>query len=246
MIKISVITVCYNADHTIEETIKSVISQSYKHIEYIIIDGNSQDDTLSIISQYISYNIKLISENDNGVYDAMNKGIFVANGDYIIFMNSGDCFVTDDTIEKMVSNFENDYDILYGNSIILQNRKSVIKKYTNSSFKLFAYLLSGNMICHQAMFVKKELLLNNPFDVNYKICADKDFLIKMIKNKKNLHWVDINVVLYNGIDGISSSVSNQDRIREETDMIIKCYYPFWFFLLLPIKTIIRFLKRVSY
>ena len=98
----SVITVCRNAQHTIEDTLQSVITQSYHHVEYIVIDGNSTDGTLSIIRRYQERIAHVVSEPDRGLYDAMNKGLRLATGDYVCFLNAGDCFHEDDTLQQMV------------------------------------------------------------------------------------------------------------------------------------------------
>ena len=114
---VSVVTVTLNCRDDIEDTIKSVINQSYKKIEYLIIDGKSNDGTLNIINKYIKHIDYFVSEKDNGIYDAFNKSIKNSKGDWIIFMNSGDKFVEDDVIEKVFSK-KNDCDFIYGNTIV--------------------------------------------------------------------------------------------------------------------------------
>jgi glycosyltransferase involved in cell wall biosynthesis len=105
--KFSIITVTYNAEKVLEDTIQSVISQTYHHIEYIIVDGASKDGTLSIINRYRPHIHTVVSEPDKGLYDAMNKGIALANGDYLCFLNAGDCFHEDDTLQQMVHTIKN-------------------------------------------------------------------------------------------------------------------------------------------
>ena len=100
--KFSVITVTYNAEAVLEDTIQSVISQTYHHVEYILVDGASKDSTLSIIDRYRDRITRIVSEPDKGLYDAMNKGIALASGDYLCFLNAGDCFHEDDTLQQMV------------------------------------------------------------------------------------------------------------------------------------------------
>jgi glycosyltransferase involved in cell wall biosynthesis len=123
--KFSIITVTYNAEKVLEDTIQSVISQTYHHIEYIIVDGASKDGTLSIINRYRSRIHTVVSEPDKGLYDAMNKGIALASGDYLCFLNAGDCFHEDDTLQQMVHTINGNElpDILYGETAIVDKHR---------------------------------------------------------------------------------------------------------------------------
>ncbi len=118
--KFSIITVTYNAGKVLEDTIQSVITQTYKNMEYILVDGGSTDNTLSIINQYRSMIQQVISEPDRGLYDAMNKGIKMATGDYICFLNAGDAFHEDDTLQQMVHSLTENAlpDVLYGETAL--------------------------------------------------------------------------------------------------------------------------------
>ena len=152
--KFSIITVTYNAEKVLEDTIQSVISQTYHHIEYIIVDGASKDGTLSIINRYRSRIHTVVSEPDKGLYDAMNKGIALASGDYLCFLNAGDCFHEDDTLQQMVHTINGNElpDILYGETAIVDKdrhflrmrRLSAPETLTWKSFK------QGMLVCHQA------------------------------------------------------------------------------------------------
>lgn len=164
--KISIVTVSYNAEEEIENTIVSVISQTYPNIEYIIIDGNSNDNTLNIINKYISKIHKIVSEPDNGIYDAMNKGINMASGEYIIFMNAGDKFYNSNVLENVFK--EHDYsDVIYG---------KVIRHFPNYDYienpRPIESLNKGMVFDHQAVFVKSQLLKREKFNLNYRIIAD--------------------------------------------------------------------------
>lgn len=117
--KITVVTVCFNAESIIEETIKSVLSQTYEDIEYIIIDGRSTDSTRQIIDKYADRISKIISEPDKGIYDAMNKGIALATGDYINFMNAGDTFSSNEAIKEVVLKIDPESDVIYGDSTMI-------------------------------------------------------------------------------------------------------------------------------
>mgnify|MGYP000663071696 CR=1 FL=1 len=149
--KISVITIVYNGEKYIRETILSLINQGYENLEYIIIDGGSTDNTLNIIKSY--KNIKLISENDKGIYDAMNKGIKAASGDYILFLNSGDFFITNNAV-KLITNAPNIEDLIFCD-IQIRSKKEVYHQINSSNPK---QILLDRMICHQAILHKRSLL----------------------------------------------------------------------------------------
>jgi glycosyltransferase involved in cell wall biosynthesis len=166
--KITVVTVCYNAAKTLEKTIQSVINQTYNNIEYIIIDGASTDGTLEIIKKYedrISY---WQSEPDEGIYDAMNKGIKAATGEWINFMNSGDSFYSNDVLEKLVPQVDDDSVIVYGDvNLIFQSDELKIKPYRLDFLKEH-----GMCFCHQSCFVKTSYHKEHLFDISFKIVAD--------------------------------------------------------------------------
>lgn len=125
--KFSVITVTYNAEKVLEDTIQSVISQTYHHVEYIIVDGASKDGTMAIVDQYRDRINQVISEPDKGLYDAMNKGIALATGDYLCFLNAGDSFHEDDTLQKMVHsiNINELPDVLYGQTALVDTKRQI-------------------------------------------------------------------------------------------------------------------------
>lgn len=168
--KVSIVTVCYNSAKTIERTIKSVAGQDYTNIEYIIIDGGSTDGTLDIIDRYKDKISVLVSEPDKGIYDAMNKGIARATGDIIGFMNSDDWYA-DGAIAAIVDSFsKTDADIVYGKTIVSKN--GICQERINGSLNDICF---GMVFCHQAVFVKSDLLRYHPFDISYKIVADYEF-----------------------------------------------------------------------
>lgn len=171
---ISVVTVCYNAKDILEETILSVISQTYKELEYIVIDGGSKDGTLSIVKKYESDISFFISEPDKGIYDAMNKGVKAAKGDYILFMNSGDCFYSDTTLEDWGAYINNENaDVYYGDCIY---------KYPYGDRYMKALPLKGirrmMVFSHQSVMVAASILKNRLFDIRYRFAADYDFLLR--------------------------------------------------------------------
>lgn len=196
--KFSVITVTYNAGATLEDTIQSVITQSYKNLEYIIVDGGSKDRTPEIISKYKAHIHKVVSEPDNGLYDAMNKGIRLATGDYICFLNAGDELHEDDTLLMMVHSIKESEipDVMYGETAIVDEeghflrmrRLSAPERLTWKSFR------SGMLVCHQAFFVRRELA--EPFDLQYRFSADFDWCIRIMKKSQVLHNTHLTLIDY--------------------------------------------------
>lgn len=222
--KVSIITVCLNCENVLEDTIKSVLNQTYKNIQYVIVDGESKDNTLDIIKKYKKYNnfIKYISEKDNGIYYAMNKGINISDGDIIFFLNAGDKFCDSNVVGNVVKQFKDGgYDLVYGNIVNVFKGRHIIKKYD----KVNKYFLLKNSICHQCIFVRR-LVFNktNLFDTKYKICADFDWLMKCFnKNDIKMMYFDKNICVYD-YSGFSSNPNNLNLIQSERYMILRKYY----------------------
>lgn len=170
MLKVSVITVCYNAVSTIEETMLSVLNQTYTNIEYIIIDGGSTDGTVDIIKKYADRLAYWVSEPDKGIYDAMNKGIAVATGEYINFMNAGDMFYNEGTISEVIEQTNCDYDIVYGDNISILKHSKYRKKAG-----LASNLSKGMPFCHQSAFIKTRFHQQHPFITSFKSAGDYKF-----------------------------------------------------------------------
>ena len=175
-VKISIVTVCFNSAKTIEQTIKSVLNQSYKNIEYIVIDGGSTDGTLDIIRKYEPYITYWVSEPDKGIYDAMNKGIKASNGELIAFINSDDWY-HEDAMQHFAEVYERQpADVLFGDIIFINDNE---EKYVSNENVDLDKLMYTNMLCHQAICTRTVLMKENPFDLQYKIAADYDFLLKL-------------------------------------------------------------------
>lgn len=177
MRKVSIITVCYNSERTIRKTIESVLRQSYSNIEYIVIDGKSSDKTVQIIGEYtdrFAGRLRLISEPDNGIYDAMNKGISIATGELIGILNSDD-YYEPDAVTNMISAMKEDrYQILYGFMRSLKDGKEYMISRQSHCF------LREGMICHPACFVTKTVYDDfGAFDLQYVSVADYDFMLRM-------------------------------------------------------------------
>ena len=179
--KFSIITVTYNAGAVLEDTIQSVITQTYRNVEYIIVDGGSKDHTLDIINRYREHIHTLVSEPDKGLYDAMNKGIRLATGDYLCFLNAGDELHEDDTLQLMVHSITGTElpDVLYGETAIVDEeghflRMRRLSAPENLNWKSFK---DGMLVCHQAFFPRRELA--EPYDLRYRFSADFDWCIRI-------------------------------------------------------------------
>lgn len=242
MKKITVVTICYNAENCIKETIRSVLDQSFKDFEYLIIDGKSKDNTVSIIKEFDDKRIVLVSEKDKGIYDAMNKGIRLSSGEYIIFMNSGDAFADSKVLEDISSELK--ADVVFGNALIKKQEGTVREKYSDKKFRLFIMFLSGYMINHQTIFTKTELLKKYMFDLSYKICADRALYAKLLKNKSSFKRIDRDIVKYDGIEGISSKRENLKNMILENDRVIKENFRFAYLITNPLKQFVRIFRHL--
>jgi glycosyltransferase involved in cell wall biosynthesis len=222
--KFSIITVTYNARKVLENTIRSVISQTYRNIEYIIIDGASKDDTLSLIEKYHRYIHTLVSEPDGGLYEAMNKGIAYATGDYLCFLNAGDSFHKDDTLQQTVCSISTIGclpDVLYGETALVDKKRNFLRmrrlsapeKLTWKSFK------RGMLVCHQAFFAKRSLV--DPYDLHYRFSADFDWCIRIMKKSQYLHNTHLTL-----IDYLDEGITTQNRkasLKERFHIMTKHY-----------------------
>ena len=178
---VSIITVSYNSQETIRKTIESVNSQTYNNIEFIIIDGESTDNTISIIKEFDNVDV-LISEPDSGLYDAMNKGIFIAKGQLIGILNSDDIFFDDNVVSDVVQYHErSEVDISIGNIVQYKNDE-IIRYYNSKNWKPKA-LKYGYMPPHPSMFVKKDIYKEfGRYKLNYFIAADYEIMIRFFLN----------------------------------------------------------------
>jgi glycosyltransferase involved in cell wall biosynthesis len=237
--KISIITICRNSQNTIEETIKSVINQSIQNqIEYIIIDGSSTDRTIDIIKKYQkSYSIDLVSEPDAGIYDAMNKGIDLATGEYLNFMNSGDYFFSNKSVEKILPYLNTENKIVYGDTEIRYSNFKKIKKEPNPN-KLWM-----GRTPHQSAFIEKKIMKQYKYNTSNKLVADFEFFLQVYYSGGKIKKIPFIISSF-AKDGISEKKSMQvikDAHRTvkkfKKGLLVDIYYN-----LLKIKPLI---KRVS-
>lgn len=181
---VSIITVCYNAERYIEQTIRSVLDQSYPWVEYIIVDGASTDHTLEIIAGFEDRIARIVSEKDEGLYDAMNKGLDLATGEYVLFLNADDRLYGNDTLQAALSCCQ-DPDALYGEALLIdQEGKSLGLRSEKTPHKTpkrltWKSLRDGMTVSHQAFIVRRSLAVR--YDLRYRICADIDWMIRCLK-----------------------------------------------------------------
>ena len=189
MDKVTIVTVTYNAEASIEETILSVIHQSYENIEYIVIDGASTDATVDIIKQYEEKIDYWVSEPDGGIYYAMNKAIEKATGEWINFMNAGDTFADLDTVAYVMAHKNANAELIYGNYRVKGSRK--IKRALPQSewFHTMPF-------CHQTLFTKTEIMKQELFDTCFELAADHNFIIKMYRQQKQFLYIDRLVAIF--------------------------------------------------
>lgn len=212
--KLSVITIVYNNVKDIERTMLSVLNQTYKNIEYIIIDGGSTDGTKDQIYKYKSRLTQFISEPDKGIYDAMNKGLNLATGDYILFMNSGDEIYAPETVTEIFET-ESSADIYYGETEMFNERWESLGQRRHSTPKYFNWksFRYGMNISHQAIYVKRSIA--GTFDLQYRYSADIDWIIRAAKKSSNIVNTHMYVAKYlvGGISKKSHLASLKERFR---------------------------------
>lgn len=236
--KISVVTVCYQAERNIAKTIESVKHQSYPDIEYLIIDGGSSDRTLEIVYETLGdFPVQVVSEPDHGIYDAMNKGVRMASGDYVHFLNAGDTYFSSDVIEKTVRKIEKtDADIVYGDiEYLYPDGKRERRNYDGKCAKQI-YYLTGDCINHQAMFARKSLLKRDMFDTSLKICADRDWMMRKSKGKASFCAMGFPVCIYS-YDG--ASLLQKDVYNREVSLCIRRHYPWGY----PLFAVFEFMRK---
>lgn len=218
--KISVVTICWNAERVVRSTLESTLTQNYENFEVVIIDGQSSDKTLEIIysiidkSHFPQERITIISEKDKGVYDAMNKGVRIAKGEYVLFMNCGDSFYNNNVLsnfDKALERGEN-ADVYYGNTIMnFYEGKGVFHDGEDTP--------RNNVMpfIHQSAITRRSLLIKHPFDLSYRICADFELYYWMRASKCRFIHENFIVSCYDAREGLSEN--NPLQIRREKDRI---------------------------
>lgn len=227
---VSVITPCYNSSSTIEKTLECIEDQTYNNIEYIIIDGGSTDDTLKIIERHkekLPRKLKIISEKDNGIYDAMNKGIRLAEGQLIGIVNSDDWY-EDDTVAQIVKNYRsNQYEVIYG------MQRNYFQEKEKVTFIYHHDFLPEQMITHPTCFVTADTYRDlGMFDTRYRSAADYDLMLRFYESKKVI-FTPVMRILSNfrlgGMSGSQTGVQENAAIRYHRGYMSKKRYQFVMF-----------------
>lgn len=227
--KVTIVTITYNAAKVLGPTLQSVSSQTYSDIEHWIIDGASKDDTLKIAEEYKQHDdetnngheVKILSEPDNGIYYAMNKGLKLATGDYILFLNAGDTLKSSDTIDAVCSSLYDGEElpaVIYGDTDIVDSEYHFVRhrrlappeKLTWRSF------MHGMLVCHQAFYARADIARNIPYDTKYRHSADVDWCIKVLKegHRRKLPNRRVHTVVANFLDGGDSTKNHKESLRE--------------------------------
>lgn len=219
MMFFSVITINYNNKEGLRQTINSVMEQICDDYEYIIIDGGSTDGSVELIKEYSDRINYWVSERDNGIYHAMNKGVAKAHGDYCIFMNSGDMFY-DNSVLKTISRCMTNEDILVG-KIVSENENKYL--FDSPSHPISLYYLYSATVPHQSSFIKTELLRLYPYDEELKIVSDWKFYVQsIIMHNCTIRYVDVNVARF---DTFGVSTSNPDIMWKEKEKVLSELFP---------------------
>lgn len=237
---LSIITINLNNASGLRKTLESVSGQTFKDFEVIVVDGKSKDESIDVIKQYSSIINKWISESDNGIYYAQNKGINMSHGEYLLFLNSGDVLVHQNILEKMAQHLH-EADIVYGDLEIVEPAKRWIKKY--SSPITFGYFLRDTLP-HQASFIKRSMLEKvGRFDESLVLAADwKFFLDAICKHNATLYYADEVISAYD-YTGISSLKENEKKLLEERKSVLINEYPRFYFELYELKTKYKQISR---
>ena len=222
--KFSIITITYNAASVIKPTLASVIAQTYTDYEYILVDGGSKDDTVAIAKASGIEFAHIISERDNGIYDAMNKGMALATGDYLCFLNAGDAFHAPGTLQAIVDAIAGEKelpDVLYGETAEVDDNRNFVRMRRLQAPKQLHWhsFKAGMLVCHQAFYARREIA--PVYDLKYRLSADVDWCIKVMKRAKKMVNVNATVVDYlqNGI----SLQYHRKSLMERFDIMSKHY-----------------------
>ncbi len=228
--KITIITVTYNAASVLQRTLDSVCTQTYKDIEHLIIDGASKDETVQMAESYkaqVPYKVVIRSEPDQGLYDAMNKGLHKATGDYLIFLNAGDALHANDTLETVSQLSSNSPAVIYGDTSIVDSEGRFLhlrrlrppKQLTWKSFK------QGMLVCHQAFYVRTDIAQQEDYDLLYRHSADVDWCIRVMKRAELQHLplVNTNAILADFMEGGNTTQNHRASLKERYQVMCHHY-----------------------
>ena len=257
MIKFTIVTCTFNAEHELQRTLDSVFHQSYADVEHLILDGLSSDRSVEMAQTYkqrsdearTGHEVVVCSERDSGLYDAMNKGIARATGDYIVFLNAGDTFPSEATLEHIahsIGDGEALPGVIYGDTDIVNDEGRFLRhrrlqppaKLTWRSFR------NGMLVCHQAFYVLTTLAKDNLYNLNYRFSADVDWCIRVMKEAERRHLTLKNVdeVVVNYLDGGMTEKNHRASLRERFS-IMRYHYGLPLTLIMHVWFAVRQLKK---
>lgn len=257
MIKFTIVTCTFNAEHELQRTLDSVFRQSYADVEHLILDGLSRDRSVEMAQTYrqrsdearTGHEVVVCSERDSGLYDAMNKGIARATGDYIVFLNAGDTFPSEATLEHIahsIGDGEALPGVIYGDTDIVNDEGRFLRhrrlqppaKLTWRSFR------NGMLVCHQAFYALTTLAKDNPYNLYYRFSADVDWCIRVMKEAERQHLTLKNVdeVVVNYLDGGMTEKNHRASLRERFS-IMRRHYGLLLTLIMHVWFAVRQLKK---
>lgn len=207
---ISIITITYNAEKEIAATMKSVAEQTFHDFEHIIVDGASSDNTLGTARRLGTPTLRILSERDRGLYDAMNKGLSLARGRYVLFLNAGDAFHSPETLQAYAAECANDKDIIFSDTVIVDSDRHILKPrhLTAPEILTFESFSKGMLVCHQAFMVKRSIAPR--YDLSYRFSADYDWTIRCIRNTTPGRCANLHTI---GIDYLSDGLTDKNHIK---------------------------------
>lgn len=221
--KLSIITINYNNAEGLKQTVNSVLNQTYKDFEHIVIDGNSNDGSIDVLKSKEAVNFKYISEPDSGIYNAMNKGIKTATGKYLLFLNSGDYLENENVLENVHHYLNDDYSILAGSIIFEEHAGSRPREHPDKM--TFSYLI-GNAISHPSTFIKRDLFSKyGNYDESFKIVSDWAFFVKVLGLNNESYFKIPETITVFDTKGVSSKKENLDNVYIEREKVLAQYFP---------------------
>ena len=238
MVVFSIITCTYNAESVLQRTLDSVLEQTYSHVEHIIVDGASTDATLNMVEAYQQksdaedwcHEVRVKSEPDRGLYDAMNKGIQRATGQYVLFLNAGDTFPSADTLElvaESVGEGEEPPAVLYGDTDVVDDEGRFLRHRRLSPPRRLTWrsFMKGMLVCHQAFYARTDLAKATPYDLHYRFSADVDWCIRIMRlaRRRRLPMRNVGAVVVNFLDGGMTTTNHRASLKERFHVMAHHY-----------------------
>lgn len=238
MVVFSIITCTYNAESVLQRTLDSVLEQTYSHVEHIIVDGASTDATLDMVEAYKQksdaedwcHEVRVKSEPDRGLYDAMNKGIQRATGQYVLFLNAGDTFPSADTLElvaESVGEGEEPPAVLYGDTDVVDDEGRFLRHRRLSPPRRLTWrsFMKGMLVCHQAFYARTDLAKATPYDLHYRFSADVDWCIRIMRlaRRRRLPMRNVGAVVVNFLDGGMTTTNHRASLKERFHVMAHHY-----------------------